>query len=66
MKVLSIRSPNRLKPPFRRVISKQLYYINGREYRYLMLKGDLAPRIQELVCQICERFEMQILRGLLS
>jgi len=31
-----------------------------------MLRGDLALRVRELVRQICERFEIQILRGVVS
>ena len=31
-----------------------------------MLKGDLALRLRELIRQICERLEIQILRGVVS
>ena len=31
-----------------------------------MLTGDLALRVRELVRQICEQFEIQILRGVVS
>ena len=36
------------------------------KYRYQVLQGDLAERVRELVRQICEVYEIQILRGVVS
>jgi len=33
------------------------------KYRYRVLVGDVAPRLRELVCQVCERNDVRILRG---
>lgn len=36
------------------------------DYRYQVLQGDLALRVRDLVRQVCERIEIQILRGVVS
>lgn len=36
------------------------------KYRYQVLQDDLALRVRELVRQICEGFEIQILRAVVS
>jgi putative transposase len=33
------------------------------KYRYRVLVGDVAQRLRELVCQVCERNDVRILRG---
>ena len=44
----------------------EYHFVWVTKYRYHMLTGDLATRIRELVRQICENFEIQILRGVVS
>lgn len=44
----------------------EYHFVWVTKYRYHMLKGDLALRVRELVRQICERLEIQILRGVVS
>ncbi len=36
------------------------------KYRYQILQGGLSLRVRELVRQTCERFEIQIIRGVVS
>jgi putative transposase len=36
------------------------------KYRYPVLKGDVALRARELVKQVCEAFEIRILKGVVS
>ncbi len=44
----------------------EYHFVWVTKYRYHVLKGDLALRVRELVRQICERLEIQILRGVVS
>ena len=44
----------------------EYHFVWATKYRYHMLHGDLAVRIRELVRQICEQWEIQILRGVVS
>ncbi len=44
----------------------EYHFVWVTKYRYHVLEGDLAFRVRELVLQICEHFEIQILRGVVS
>ena len=44
----------------------EYYFVWVTKYRYHMLQGDLALRVRELVRQTCERFEIHIIRGVVS
>jgi putative transposase len=44
----------------------EYHFVWVTKYRYTMLVGDLAIRVRELVRQTCERYEIQILRGVIS
>ena len=44
----------------------EYHFVWVTKYRYAMLVGDLAIRVRELVRQTCERYEIQILRGVVS
>ena len=44
----------------------EYHFVWVTKYRYQVLQGDLALRIRELVRQVCEVFEIQILRGVVS
>ena len=44
----------------------EYHFVWVTKYRYTMLVGDLAIRVRELVRQTCERYEIQILRGVVS
>ncbi len=44
----------------------EYHFVWVTKYRYHMLEGDLALRVRELVRQTCERFEIRILRGVVS
>ncbi len=44
----------------------EYHFVWVTKYRYQLLQGDLALRVRELVRQTCERFEIQILRGVVS
>ncbi len=44
----------------------EYHFVWVTKYRYHMLTGELALRVRELVRQICERLEIQILRGVVS
>ena len=44
----------------------EYHFVWVTKYRYHMLQGDLAHRVRELVRQVCERFEVQINRGVVS
>lgn len=36
------------------------------KYRYPLLKGEVGERVRELVRQVCQAFEIQIVRGVVS
>ena len=44
----------------------EYHFVWATKYRYHMLQGDIALRVRELVRQTCERFEIYILRGVVS
>ena len=44
----------------------EYHFVWVTKYRYYLLQGDLARRVKELVRQTCARFEIQILRGVVS
>lgn len=44
----------------------EYHFVWVAKYRCAMLVGDLALRVRELVRQTCERYETQILRGVVS
>ncbi|MDD2465409.1 MAG: IS200/IS605 family transposase [Desulfobulbus sp.] len=44
----------------------EYHFVWVTKYRYAMLVGDLANRVRDLVRQTCERYEIQILRGVVS
>ena len=44
----------------------EYHFVWVTKYRYHVLQGDLAIRVRELVRQTCERFEIQIIRGVVS
>ncbi len=44
----------------------EYHFVWVTKYRYPVLQGDLAFRVRELVRQTCERFEIRILRGVVS
>ena len=44
----------------------EYHFVWVTKYRYHVLQGDVALRVRELVRQTCERFEIQILRGVVS
>ena len=44
----------------------EYHFVWVTKYRYQVLQGDIAFRVRELVRQTCERFEIQILRGVVS
>ncbi len=44
----------------------EYHFVWVTKYRYHMLTGELALRLQGLVRQICERLEIEIIRGVVS
>ncbi len=44
----------------------EYHFVWVTKYRYHILQGDLALRVRELVRQTCARFEIRILRGVVS
>ena len=44
----------------------EYHFVWVTKYRYQVLVRDLALRVRELVRQTCERYEIQILRGVVS
>jgi len=44
----------------------EYHFVWVTKYRYHMLQGDIALRERELVRQTCERFDIHILRGVVS
>ena len=44
----------------------EYHFVWVTKYRYHLLVGELALRVRELVRQTCERYEIQILRGVVS
>jgi len=48
------------------VYNIEYHFVWVTKYRYLVLKGDVALRLRELVRQTCEAFEIKILDGVVS
>ena len=44
----------------------EYHFVWVTKYRYHVLQGDVALRVRDLVRQTCERFEIRILRGVVS
>jgi len=44
----------------------QYLFVWVMKYRYHVLQGDLALRVRDLIRQVCEQFEIRILRGVVS
>ena len=44
----------------------EYHFVWVTKYRYHMLTEDIAHRVRELVRQICEQFEIEIIRGVVS
>ncbi len=44
----------------------EYHFVWSTKYRYQVLTGDIALRIRELVRQTCDRFDIHILRGVVS
>ena len=44
----------------------EYHFVWVTEYRYPVLKGELALRLRELIRQICYQFEIEIIRGVVS
>lgn len=44
----------------------EYHFVWVTKYRYQVLTGELANRVRDLVRQICENFEIQIIRGVVS
>jgi putative transposase len=44
----------------------EYHFVWVTKYRYHVLQGEVALRVRELVRQTCERFEIHIMRGVVS
>ncbi|PIR19799.1 MAG: IS200/IS605 family transposase, partial [Deltaproteobacteria bacterium CG11_big_fil_rev_8_21_14_0_20_47_16] len=44
----------------------EYHFVWVTKYRYHVLKGDVGYRVRDLIRQVCERFEINILRGVVS
>lgn len=44
----------------------EYHFVWVTKYRYQVLKGEIAQRVRDLVRQVCEAFEIQILRGVVG
>ena len=44
----------------------EYHFVWVTKYRYHMLTEDIARRVRELVRQVCEQFEIEIIRGVVS
>ena len=44
----------------------EYHFVWVTQYRYKVLKGEVAERVRQLVRQTCEAFEIRILRGVVS
>jgi len=44
----------------------EYHFVWSTKYRYQVLTGDVALRVRELVRQTCDRFDIHILRGVVS
>jgi putative transposase len=48
------------------VFNIEYHFVWVTKYRYKVLTGDVALRVRELVRQICEIFEIRIIKGVVS
>jgi putative transposase len=48
------------------VFNIEYHFVWVTKYRYKVLTGDVALRVRELVRQICEVFEIRIIKGVVS
>ncbi len=48
------------------VFKIEYHFVWVTKYRYPLLKGDVGERVRELVRQVCQAFEIQIVRGVVS
>jgi putative transposase len=48
------------------VFKIQYYFVFVTKYRYQVLKGDVGLKVRELIRQICNSFEIEILKGVIS
>ena len=44
----------------------EYHFVWVTKYRYQVLQGEVAVRIRELVRQTCSKFEIEIIRGVVS
>lgn len=44
----------------------EYHFVWVTKYRYKILKGEVAERVRELVCQTCEALEIRIVQGVVS
>ena len=44
----------------------EYHFVWVTKYRYPVLKGEIAIRLRELIRQVCYRFEIEIIRGVVS
>jgi putative transposase len=50
----------------RTVFKIQYHFFFVTKNRYHVLRGDVALKAQELICQTCQTFEIEILKGVVS
>ncbi len=48
------------------VFNIEFHFVWVTKYRYQVLKGDVVLRVRELVRQMCNIFEIKILKGVIS
>jgi putative transposase len=48
------------------VFNIEYHFVWVTKYRYKVLTGDVATRVRELIRQICEIFEIRIIKGVVS
>jgi putative transposase len=48
------------------VFKIEYHFVWVTKYRYHVLKGDIGERVRDLIRQICEAFEIQIIKGAVS
>lgn len=44
----------------------EYHFVGVTKYRYMVLSGEVAERVRELVRQACEAFEIRIVKGVVS
>jgi len=48
------------------VYKVEYHFVWATKYRYSVLTGDVGLRLRDLVRQVCERFEIRVIRGVVS